>query len=358
MNKNNQLGIAIIGCGYWGVNYVRVFEELPETYVATICDQRGERLAEVGRRFPNAGLTTQLAEALNDPNVDAVVVCTGAHGHYDAVLAALEAGKPVLVEKPMTTSVADSLELIDAAERRDLTLMVGHTFLYNGAVLKLKQLIDADAMGQLYYLYSRRTNLGPIRHDVNAIWDLAPHDISIFNYLIGRMPQWVSAVGSPILGNCREDVGFISLHYGDHIVGNIHVSWADPNKVRELVAVGSNRRIVFDDASSLERLKIFEKGVVQAEPEAESFGEYQFLMRDGDIISPRIAPSEPLKNQCRHFIDCVLNGTQPNTDAQNGLEVVQILRAIDRSLAHNGAPIEIEPIAITTSYAELAMAAD
>lgn len=356
--SNNQLGIAIIGCGYWGINYVRVFEELPETYVAVICDQRGERLAEVSKRFPHIGLTTQLKEALRDPSVDAVVVCTGAHGHYDVVLQALEAGKPVLVEKPMTTSVADGLELVDSAERRNLTLMVGHTFLYNAAVLKLKQLIDAETMGQLYYLYARRTNLGPIRHDVNAIWDLAPHDISIFNFLIGRMPQWVSAVGSPILGNCREDVGFISLHYDNNVVGNIHVSWADPNKVRELVAVGSNRRIVFDDTSSLERLKIFEKGVVLTDPEPESFGEYQYMMRDGDIISPRIPPSEPLKNQCRHFIDCVQNGTQPNTGARNGVEVVQILRAIDKSLAHNGAPIEIEPIISPVHYTELALATD
>lgn len=353
-----KLRIAVIGCGYWGINYVRVFSELPEVESVTVCDPRGERLAEVSRRFPDVRLTTDLDQLLNMSNIDAAVVCTGAVTHYDVVHRCLEAWLPVLVEKPMTTSVADALELIDTAKRHRLTLMVGHTFLYNGAVDKLKDLVEEDEMGQLYYLYSRRTNLGPIRHDVNALWDLAPHDISIFNHLIGRMPEWVSAVGSNILGNCRHDVGFISLHYSDTVVGNIHVSWADPNKVRELVVVGSNRRVVFDDTQPIERVKIYEKGVEPLPDEAESFGEYQYQMRDGDIVSPRIAPSEPLKNQCRHFLHCVRTGETPRTDATAGLEVVQIMRAIDRSIEQNGAPVFIESLGEMPRYEELALAAD
>jgi predicted dehydrogenase len=176
---------------------------------------------------------------------------------------------------------------------------------------------------------------------VNALWDLAPHDVSIFNYLLGSAPEWASAVGTKVLQNCREDVGFISLGYADGIVGHVHVSWADPHKVREVVVVGSDRRIVFNDLSALERVRVFEKGVVPVAPEASSYGEYHFLMRDGDIISPRVEVSEPLKNQCRHFLECVTEGTRPVTDGREGLQVVRVMEAIDRSVELNGAPVEV-----------------
>ena len=190
-------------------------------------------------------------------------------------------------------------------------------------------------------MHSTRTNLGPIRNDVNAIWDLAPHDVSIFDYLLEAQPLWVSAVGSRLLGNSKEDVGFITLAYPGDVIGNIHVSWADPNKVREVVAVGSRRRIVFDDLNNLERVRIFEKGVSPSMVEADSFGEFRFLVRDGDIISPKIEPSEPLKNQCSHFLDCIEKGMRPLTDGQNGLEVVRVMEAVQESLRQRGAPVEI-----------------
>lgn len=336
----NQLGIAILGCGYWGINYVRVLNELPQSRVTVICDSRADRLQEVGRRFPGAKLTTEIDEALQMEGVDAVLVCTPATTHYSVTRRCLAAGKHVLVEKPLTTKVSEAEELIALADSKGLTLMVGHTFLYNQAVRKVKDYINQENLGRIYYLYASRTNLGPIRRDVNALWDLAPHDISIFNYLLDSTPTWVSAVGAKVLRNGHEDVGFVSLGYPNDIVAHIHVSWADPNKVREVVVVGSDRRIVFNDLNTLEPVRVFEKGVTPVS-EASNYGEYHFLMRDGDIISPRIEVSEPLKNQCSHFVECVIRGDCPFTDAWAGQEVVRVMEAIDLSIARKGAPIEI-----------------
>jgi len=335
-----QLGVAILGCGYWGVNYVRVFSELPEARVVVVCDQRAERLQEVGRRFPGVQLTTHVEEALALDGVDAAVVCTEAKSHYSITRRCLETGKHVLVEKPITTTVADAETLTALAESMHLSLMVGHTFLHNPGVRKLKDYIDQGELGRIYYLYARRTNLGPIRGDVNALWDLAPHDVSIFNYLLNSVPEWVSAVGAKVLQNCREDVGFISLGYRDGIIGHIHVGWAEPNKVREVVVVGSDKRIVFDDLNPLERVRVFDKGVTFI-GEATSYGEHQFQMRDGDIISPRVEVSEPLRNQCSHFLDCVGSGRSPLASGLEGRDVVRVMEAIDRSIARKGVPIDV-----------------
>ncbi len=349
--EGKKVGVAIIGSGYWGINYVRVFNELPNARVAAVCDARQERLDEVQRRFPGLTVSPDLDEVLQMPDVEAAVICTGATSHYAVASRCLEAGKHLLVEKPMATTVPDSLKLIGLAEKQGVILMVGHTFLYNPGVRKVKEYIAEDKMGRVYYLYSRRTNLGPIRYDVNSIWDLAPHDISIFNYLMESTPLWVSAVGSNILNNTREDVGFVTLGYPDNVLGNIHVSWADPNKVRELVVVGSKQRVVFDDLNALERVKIYQKGVTpSATKEASSFGEFQFLIRDGDILSPRVEISEPLKNQCKHFLECIATGDRPLTDGWDGLRVVQVLQAIDRSVAQNGAPVFIDHESLRISY--------
>ncbi len=339
---NDRSGMAIIGCGYWGINYIRVFNELPQTQVIAVCDQRPERLQEVGRRFPGTILTTDAAEVLSRNDVDAVIVATPASTHYQVAHACLTAGKHVLVEKPITIKAANAENLINLAEAKGLTLMVGHIFLYNAGVRKVKDCLNQDETSRVYYLYSRRTNLGPIRHDVNALWDLAPHDVAIFNYLLDSTPSWVSATGSKVLQNCCEDVGFISLGYQDGVVGHIHVSWAEPNKVREVVVVSSDKRIVFDDVKTMEQVRIFEKGVTAEEMEApSSYGEFRFLIRDGDIISPRIKASEPLKDQCLHFIECITHNKRPFTDGQSGLEVVQVMEAIDRSLAQNGTPVRV-----------------
>jgi predicted dehydrogenase len=340
--------IAILGCGYWGINYVRVFSELPDAFVAVVCDERPSRLDEVCRRFPGVLATTDIDEALAVPGVEAAVVATQAQTHRDIAARALAAGKHVLVEKPLTTTVADADVLVQLARAERRTLLVGHTFLYNAGVKKVKEYITNTSLGDVYYLYARRTSLGPIRHDVNAIWDLASHDVAIFNYLLETPPEWVSAVGAKVLRNSREDVGFISLGYRDGIVGHIHVSWADPNKVREVVVVGSNRRVVFNDLEPLERVRVFDKGVAPLPTtEATSFGEYQFLLRDGDITSPTIPVIEPLKHVCGHFLHCLRRSETPITDGQQGREVVRVMEGINKSVAANGSPVRLhgdEPI--------------
>jgi predicted dehydrogenase len=340
--SSEQIGVAIVGCGYWGVNYVRIMSELPNARVVAVCDQRTERLREVGRNYPEIELTRELDQVLAHEDVDTVIICTTAATHFNIASQCLAAGKHVLVEKPLTTIAGDADALIKMAEARHLTLMVGHTFMYNAAVQTMKRYLQQKDFGKLYYLYARRTNLGPIRTDVNAIWDLAPHDISIFNYLLDDKPGWVSAVGARVLGSTQEDVGFITLGYPNEVVGNIHVSWADPNKVRELALVGSNKRIVFDDLNAMERVKVFEKGVEPAQARSTNYGEFQFQIRNGDIVSPYIEASEPLKNQCSHFLECVQYGRDPLTDGQAGLDVVQVLAAIDESIAQNGVPINVE----------------
>ncbi|MGE0822313.1 MAG: Gfo/Idh/MocA family protein [Candidatus Binatia bacterium] len=337
------IGVAILGCGYWGINYVRVFRELTRATVVVVCDQNVERLREVERRFPEVRVTTNMEEALRIEGVDAAVVCTPAVTHYDVSRYCLAANKHVLIEKPITTTVADADELTALADARKLTLMVGHTFLFNPAITKVKQYIEQGEIGRLYYLYSRRTNMGPIRHDVNAIWDLAPHDVSIFNYLLQSTPTWVSAVGAGVLRKGLEDVGFVSLGYQPDIIAHIHVSWADAYKVREVVAVGSDKRIVFNEFNPLERVRVFDKGVAVVEPEAVSYGEYQLRIRDGDIVSPRIDTSEPLKNQCAHFLECITARAHPVSDGRAGRDVVQVMKAIDYSIQQRGAPVELRP---------------
>ena len=338
---SKTLGVAVIGCGYWGMNYVRIFTELLQTHVVVVCDQRPERLQEVARRFSEMKLTTSLDEALMLPDVEGVVVCTEPTSHWPVVEKCLSAGKHVLVEKPITVRSEDAEALIKRASSAGLTLMVGHTFVYNPGVRKVKSYLQNQEAGQIYYLYAQRTNLGPIRNDVNALWDLAPHDISIFNYLLDCTPEWVSAVGAKVLHNSREDVGFVTLGYPNGVLGHIHVSWADPNKVREVVVVGSNKRIVFNDLNPMEQVRVFDKGVSSVPAEAESYGEYQLFVRDGDIISPRVPVSEPLKNQCLHFVECITQGVPPMTDGASGYQVVRVMDAIDRSIAQRGAPVTI-----------------
>ncbi|OLB17623.1 MAG: hypothetical protein AUI12_07840 [Acidobacteria bacterium 13_2_20CM_2_57_6] len=339
--STKPLGVAIIGCGYWGMNYVRIFNELTDARVLAVCDQSAERLNEVARRFPGLYLTTQIDDAVSQPDVEAVVVCTEASTHFNVTRRLLMAGKHVLVEKPLTTIAADSEKLIDLAESNSAILMVGHTFIFNAGVRKVKEYVQEDS-GRVYYLYARRTNLGPIRRDVNALWDLAPHDIAIFNYLLDGTPQWVSAVGGKVLGNCRDDVGFISLGYPDNVLAHVHVSWADPDKAREVVVVKSDKRIVFNDLNGIEQVRVFEKGVSPVEHEPLNYGEFRFEIRDGDIISPRIEPVEPLKHQCRHFLECVRTGKRPISSGVEGRDVVRVLEAVNRSIECKGLQVEIE----------------
>lgn len=342
-----KLGIGVIGCGYWGKHYVRIFQELPQTQVVQASDLRDESLQIIHNYHPMVGMTRDYRELLKDQSIDAVIVSTPATNHYEVAKECLQAGKHVLVEKPLATTIKEGEHLVELSHKYKRTLMVGHTFLYNSGVRKVRECIESGSAGTIYYLDATRTNLGPIREDVNALWDLAPHDISIFNYLLGAKPYAASASGACFLDSEREDVVFVTLMYPDDIVGHIHVSWLDPNKVRQVTVVGSYQRIVFDDLSTVDRVRIFDKGV-WAEPVAEpqeidTYGEFRLRVHDGDIISPRIETNEPLKEMCAHFIECLQTGATPKTSGEDGLDVVNVLVTIDEALRNN------------TNYASIAL---
>ncbi len=337
-----NFGIGVIGCGYWGKHYVRIFQELPQTRVVQASDLSDESLQIIHKYHPAVGLTRDYRDILKDPSIDAVIVATPATKHYEIAKECLQAGKHVLVEKPLATTLEDGERLVELSYKHDRTLMVGHTFLYNSGVRKVRECIESGSAGTIYYLDATRTNLGPIRQDVNALWDLAPHDISIFNYLLDSMPYTASATGAHFLGAEREDVVFVTLMYPNDIIGHIHVSWLDPNKVRQVTVVGSCQRIVFDDLSTIDRVRIFEKGVRADSQEVDNFGEFRLKVHDGDIISPRIETNEPLKEMCIHFVECMQTGSTPFTSGENGLDVVKVLVTIDESLSSNHSSISLE----------------
>jgi predicted dehydrogenase len=339
-----EIGVAVVGVGHWGGHYVRVLEGLPGARTRVVCDASAERRDAIAQRFPSLTVTGDLAEALAVEGVHAAIICTPATTHAEVASQCLAGGKHVLVEKPLTTRSQDATGLITRAAEADLALMVGHTFLFNPSVLKVRELLMRPGLGKIHYAYARRTNLGPIRSDVNALWDLASHDVSIFNFVLDAEPEWVSAVGARVLHSVHHDVGFVTLGYPNGIVGHIHVSWVDPNKVREFVVVAANQRIVFNDMAPQESVRVFERGVSlneTAPTDPHSFGEFQLTMRDGDIISPRIEPSEPLRNQTEHFIGCIRHGRRPATDGAAGREGVRVMEAIDRSMRANGAPTPV-----------------
>jgi predicted dehydrogenase len=338
---SSKVRVGLIGYGYWGPNYARVLNDLPDVSLAFVCDAREEQLRRAADRFPQVPLSENVSEALRRDDADAVIISTPASKHYELARLALESGRHVIVEKPLALEIEHCEHLGELAGKKDLVLMVAHTFLYNSGIQKLREFVKSPNFGRVYYLHATRTNLGPIRADVNAVWDLAPHDISIFNFLLDQQPQWASAIGSRALGNAREDVAFITLGYANDVIGNIHVSWADPNKVREVVVVGSRQRLVFDDLNSMERVRIYEKGVSVGETHSGSFGEFKLLMRDGDIVSPKIELTEPLKTQLTDFVDSVRGHRQPLSGALSGTHVVQALKAIDASMRERGKAVEV-----------------
>jgi predicted dehydrogenase len=318
-----------------------VLSDLPDAELTVVCDQRPDRLQVVQQRYRTVATCERLEEVFARGDVEAVVIATPASTHEALVRTTLEHGCHTLVEKPMALHAAGVEALCDLADAAGRVLMVGYTFLYNAGVRKMKEVMRPEQFGEPYYLHATRTNLGPIRQDVNAVWDLAPHDIAIFNYLLDEQPLWASAVGTRMLKSRREDIAFATLGYRNDVLGNIHVSWADPNKVREVVAVGSRRRVVFDDLNDVERVRVFERGVSADEANADSFGEFKLLVRDGDIVSPKVAPSEPLKNQCADFVNAIVTGQPPLAGGRFGVGVVRALVAIEASMRLKGAAVEM-----------------
>ena len=336
-----RVRLALVGFGYWGPNYARVLSDLPDAELTVVCDQRPDRLSLVEQRYRTVATCDRVDDLFARDDVDAVVIATPASTHEALVRASLNSGRHVLAEKPMALNAAGCRTLCDLADSVGRVLMVGYTFLYNAGIRKMKDVMAPAAFGQPYYLHATRTNLGPIRQDVNAVWDLAPHDIAIFNYLLDDQPLWASAIGTRVLKTTREDIAFATLGYKNDVVGNIHVSWADPNKVREVVAVGSRRRVVFNDLNDVERVRVFERGVSTGDAVADSYGEFKLLVRDGDIISPKVEPSEPLKNQCADFVNAIVTGHPPLAQARFGLGVIRALVAIEASMRSKGAAVDV-----------------
>jgi predicted dehydrogenase len=345
LSEHYGLRIAIVGCGYWGSKHVRVLQGIDDVDEVVLVDSSETRLMNLAKSYKTAPCSTALRPVLG--GVDAVVVATPPSTHLTVALEAIGAGKHVLVEKPLAPTTAAARQLVTAASDAGVVLMVGHTFVYNPAVRKLRELVQDQQLGELFYIDSARLNLGLYQNDVNVIIDLAPHDISIINYVLARKPVAVQAWAARHAHRRFEDVAYLRLFYDDFFDGrglsaNIHVSWLDPCKVRRVTAVGSRKMAVYDDLAAEERIRVLDKGVCLP-PDGDNLTQPPMSYRYGDIVVPFVSPDEPLVVQDRHFLDCVRNGTRPLTDGANGLAVVEVLEAAEQS-RRLGRPVLLEEL--------------
>ncbi|MDQ3928372.1 MAG: Gfo/Idh/MocA family oxidoreductase [Chloroflexota bacterium] len=326
-----MISVGVIGAGYWGPKHIRNFSELPQARMAMVADLDQGRLAAIQAQYPGIRTTTNYQEMLLSPDIEAIVVATPVSTHARFVREALFAGKHVLVEKPIARTSAEAEELIGLAEAGKRVLMVGHTFLYNPAVRALRELVQSGELGEIYYIHSQRLNLGLFQRDINVIWDLAPHDVSILMYVLGMDPTAASARGSAHVRPGIEDVAYLHLEFPGHVRAEIHLSWLDPNKVRRITVVGSKKMAVYDDVETLEKIRVYNKGV-DAPPHTDTFGEFQLSYRYGDIMIPHLPSTEPLRLECGHFLECIQTGATPLSDGRQGLTVVRVLEAAQASL--------------------------
>jgi predicted dehydrogenase len=341
-----MIGIGVIGYGYWGPNLVRNFAESQRTRVVAVGDLRSQRLDLVRGRYPAVRTTTDFREVINDPAVDAVAIATPVSTHFELGMAALEAGKHLMVEKPLTGSADEAARLIELAARKNRVLFVGHTFIYTGAVRKIRELVDNDTIGDIYYYDSVRVNLGLFQHDINVIWDLAVHDLAIMDFILGKEPVAVSATGVSHVPGKPEDIAYVTVFFEDRLIGHVHVSWLAPVKVRRTLVGGSRKMIVYDDLEPSEKIKVYDKGITLSEsPDAA----YQMRVgyRAGDMWAPQIDISEALGRMVGHFAECIDAGAAPMTDGQAGLRVVRILEAATRSMAERGRVVELQPVGLS-----------
>ncbi|HXG37244.1 MAG TPA: Gfo/Idh/MocA family oxidoreductase [Bacteroidota bacterium] len=332
---SKDIGIAVIGYGYWGPNLIRNFQEVGGFGPIVCCDVNEQRLARAKSRNPNIQVTKEYREVLSNPTIDAVAIATPVGTHYELARAALNAGKHVLIEKPMCMNTAQAEELVSLASKQGVVLMVDHVFVYNPAVEKMKEIVASGKLGKLFYIDSVRINLGLFQHDVNVVWDLAPHDLSIVDYLIGKLPKSVAAFGSVHANHDIEDVAYLNIDFGDGLVANFHVNWLSPVKVRHMIIGGSQRSLIYNDLDSSEKVKVYDRGIDVANSTEERRA-VLISYRSGDVWSPKLSSEEPLARMATHFFDCIRNGTTPITDGQAGLRVVQILEAAQRSIKAQG----------------------
>lgn len=335
MSTSRQIKTAVVGCGYWGKNLVRNFARLSDLRIC--CDSSDQIRASLGTAYPHVKMTADYRSVLDDPEVEAVILATPAPLHATMTLQALEAGKHVFVEKPLALTSQDAHEMVEAADRAGRILMVGHLLEYHAAVNHIKDMIDSGELGDVYYLYSQRLNLGKVRSDENALWSLAPHDISVALYLLDEEPEAVEASGQAFLQSGVEDVAFVTLRFASGRVAHIHVSWLDPHKERRLTVVGTRRMVVFNDMEAQEKIKVYDKGVDRGATEAAEYETYADLLhlREGDIVIPRLPLSEPLALECSEFLEAVRTGIPPRSDGHDGLRVVRTLEAAQAALDRN-----------------------
>lgn len=326
-----MLNLGLIGCGHWGPNHIRNFSGLDGVAVTACADFDESRLQFVKRLYPGVTLTKNYMDILENREINAVIVAAPASSHYQIVKKALEYDKDVLCEKPLTLDVGEARELVDLAAARGLILMVGHTFLFNVGIRKLKEYMSKGHLGKTHYLHFVRTNLGPIRKDASVVWDLAAHDVSIASYLLDSSPTSATANGEAYLRKGIQDVAFISLTYPPNILVSMHISWIHPVKTRHITIVGSEKMVTWDDLNTMEPVKVFDKGVTQ-EPYYASYGEFNLLLRDGDILIPKIDLVEPLKLQSQHFVECVRTRARPISDGAFGMQVVDVLSSVQKSM--------------------------
>ena len=331
--------IGVVGCGYWGPNLVRNFNLLPDCQLKMMCDTSAERLAHLKTLYPEVQRAKNYEFMLNGIGLDAVVIATSVKWHYPMAKASLLAGKHTFIEKPMASSSAECEELNEIAEKKGLVLMTGHTFLYSPVVRKIKEIVEQGDIGEIRYICARRLNLGLFQNDINVAWDLAPHDISIIQHIMGEPPVAVNCRGCAHITPGVEDVTVICLTFSKQRTAIIHNSWLDPRKIREMTIVGSKRMIVYDDVAPLEKIRVFDARV-ETPPHYDTFAEFQYAYHYGDVYVPYVKQEEPLRSECQHFLDCIKNGTQPLSGGRNGLELVRILEASSRSLGLGGAPVE------------------
>jgi len=348
MGDAKKTTLAVIGTGHWGPNLVRNLNDDPRVELKMICDMDKARAVSVASKYRNLMTTTQVDEVVNDTSIDAVIICTPTETHFEIAKKCLEAGKHLFIEKPMATTTAECEKLIELAKSRNLKLMVGHVFLFNPAVNYIKDLIQKNELGDLIYIYGKRVNLGPVRKDVNALWDLAPHDIAIFNYWLGRGPSEAYATGVSHVNPPLHDVVFVSLKYPNNVMASVHVSWLDPRKVRQITVVGTKRMVVFDDLDPVGPIHIYDKTITKQSSTkvvADTIQAFKAVVQEGDLVIPKIPAGEPLKNECKAFVDWLIDGKEPVCNGENGLEVVRVLEAASRSLENAGTetPVQKKP---------------
>ena len=337
-SPSSLVRVGVIGYGYWGPNVVRNLQSLENCRLATICDQNSDALQRAKRAYPSVEVTTDFSGLLNSPQIDAIAVVTPVWTHFDLAKAALQNGKHVFVEKPFTSTPQQAEQLIELADRKRLKIMVDHTFLFTGAVRKIRQLIDDGTLGALYYYDSTRVNLGLFQHDVNVVWDLAPHDLSVMDYLMQAKPEAVVATGGRHL-NGLADIAFITVYFPGNVIAHINVNWLSPVKVRTTLIGGEKKMLVWNDLEADEKIKVYDKGVQMT----GGRGVYDLLVsyRSGDIWAPKIEQTEALKVELEYFVDCVTNNRVPLNDGVAGLRVVKILEAADQSLKERGKAIQL-----------------